>query len=187
MASMNTMTSSRRPMAASPFFYGVLVFDFEREGPDATPAFARKSTGREFLHAASACRLARVHVSFGVDSQIVQRRGELSGAGTGLAERSDDLHLAATKNPHLLIPAVGDVHELLIWREVQVCHRAAGTRVARDEHFLLIAAVFAKDLEPVVAPIADTLEAVAIDSEAVHRIAELSRRGTDRIGARRRG
>src|SRR5207249_5722089 len=50
-----------------------------------------------------------------------------------------------------------------------------------------VSAVLAKDLEPVLAPVADIDEAVAIDSEAMDGIAELSRRGTDWIGAHRRG
>src|SRR5688572_214205 len=140
----------------------------------------------EFLHATSGCRLARVHVSSGVDRQIVQCGGELAGPGAALAERPDDAEFIAAKNPYLLIRAIGNVEECLIRREIDVRHRSASRRL-RNEDLPLEAAVLPKDLESAVAPVAHIDEAVSIDSQAVHGIPKLPWSGSGGIGFRGRG
>src|SRR5688572_4197402 len=142
---------------------------------------------RELLHTACGGRFARVYVAFGINGQVVQCRCKLSRAKTTLAERSQDAHLSAKQNPDFLIRAVGNVHEGLIRRKIKVGYPAAPRSRLCNESLFDEGAVFAKNLKAAVATIADIHEAIAIDSEAVHSIAELPRRRAGRIDGSRRG
>ena len=117
----------------------------------------------------------------------MQGRRELSRAGTALAERPNNLELIAPKYPDLLMSAVGNVQELLIGREIEVPHRRVDRGLPGDEDLLLKHAILAEDLEPAVAPIADIDEAVAIDTEAMYGVAELSGRRSRGVDGRLRG
>lgn len=74
----------------------------------------------KLLHTTAGRGLTGVHISSGIDGQVVQGRGKLSDAGATLAERSRDTQLVSTQDPHFLIGAIGDVEELLIRRKVEI-------------------------------------------------------------------
>ena len=93
----------------------------------------------------------------------MERRCELSRAGTTLTKRAEHPHLLTKQDPDFLIRTVGDVHEFLIRRERQVGDSSTATGRLRNEDFFQETAILAKDLKPAVAAIADIHETVAID------------------------
>ena len=117
----------------------------------------------------------------------MQRRRELSRGRTALAKRAQEAQAIAKEDPDLLIPAIGDIHVLVIGRELEVVNGAGGSGIPSDEKLLLKRPVLAEDLHSVVAAIAHIHEVVSIDAKTVNGGAEMLRRRAGAIHLCRRG
>src|SRR5205807_4295497 len=152
-------------------------------GRERQPSSKLLVDAAEFLDPLARLYLRGVEVPLPVDRDVVER-GELARLAPGPAEAADDLLGDALDDAHLAVHAVDHVHEALaaLGREHEVVHRAVAARLSFERVLGDEAAVLAEDLQPVVGAVADVHQAVDLrEADAVHRIAELRRRGPRRI------
>src|SRR5262249_16028166 len=104
-----------------------------------------------------------------VDGDVVQGR-ELADLSSGSAETAERLLRGAIDDAHLAVHAVDHVDQLLllIRREHEVVNRTGAARCSLEDVLGEEAAVLAKNLQAVVAAIADVDEAVLVDTDAMH-------------------
>src|SRR4029453_16200378 len=142
--------------------------------PPPRPFLVLQIEAAELLPPLTGVDLGRKDVALPVDGDVVQRR-ELADLSSGAAEAAERLLRGAIDDAHLAVHAVDHVDQLLLFirREYQVVDRARAARCSLEDVLGDEAAVLAKDLQAVVAAIADVDEAVPVDSDAMHRVAEL--------------
>src|SRR4029453_16963626 len=128
----------------------------------------------ELLHPLTGIDLGRKDVALPVDGDVVQRR-ELADLSSGSAKAAERLLRGAIDDAHLAVHAVDHVDQLLlsVRREYEVVDRTGAPRCFLEDVLGDEAAVLAKDLQAVVAGIATVDEAVLVDTDAMHRVAEL--------------
>src|SRR5580700_7195819 len=140
----------------------------------------------EPLDALSGRHLGGVDVALMVDRDVVGR-GELAGLAANPAEPSEHFLAGMVYDPHFAVRAVDhvDVFLRLVRREHEFVDRAGGTGVLLVEMLGDERAVLAEDLHAVVGAVAGVNEAVLVDANTVHRVAELGGGRLRRVVGRR--